>query len=977
MVCVKQHCSRGRILGTAGIALLLALCLLMWMQSHYRVAHARQITLGERGLATPATPGIDLAYFQDPGSATDTPLTVSLEMDFGPWSVNYPVVTTTLQVQAKSSYPPVAKVLTHTPGELNLDDTSTALLGLSPYQIYLFQLESGPKITVTNSLVTLVETSTATLYSLPYFLGDDITINNLDGDMFVRLSGDRVLTDTTRIVNVSLEAMRIISFTTVPMPLTDTNSGHLSWIVPAGQPVSDIAIRTHPAGLRLALVGAQITTSILWWSLSQVMRYAWVFLLIVWSFRLWRDKGKDKISRRPTRPDSGRKPVLWILLLLPIIVCAWTFEAAYLPQVQAVLTEWLSSLDAQYYPPDTLPRVLINLARAYINNSPLNFMNFLLFTYAVLFFITANRQLGIRNGKRMFIASILGVALFALPIPRALIFGYTSYITDYYFRRAPDWHILASNNIQMLIQIISLCWLLMVIVFVWLLTYYLIAGTARFALALWPASWSAEKVRQLTSRRHVRASLILLTTLIVVQPVVNALWFGYEHQSLLVTTFAGVPEVQAQLIPLQNFMKWFQLPESSLSAYEAALLGQIPGILVYIALAGLIGLLYRASRGSKNPFFSTEKARVSSALTLLFASFVVGIGGLYLGLNLPLAFFATIIIMPRLLNSRLEQAEKEIQRTNPWLAQNIKRSRNYRGNQKPSVIIAYRDEIMERAKALEDLGQQQNDLYNDYSKGTLSPSDYTKKRADLANEQIRLTRGGELYPNSTDKSLLPAQVRLPDKTSPFEFALALGPYGAWWENGMRAVKIGGLLAVLPIAYYLYILVTQDVVKFFSLSGYLSVLTVFTGLLEEIAFWLVAAFVLGCLYAYLPGTNGVLKGASLAGVFIVAQGLQALLSTWFSGSTNRAWLFRSLEFLVFLTALGLLMDWHTVSSKSLQWHYLLDYYHLNNVRTLVAYAAPLALALFAIGQQLLSGSAQQAVSQILENLPKVIPNLTGG
>jgi hypothetical protein len=143
------------------------------------------------------------------------------------------------------------------------------------------------------------------------------------------------------------------------------------------------------------------------------------------------------------------------------------------------------------------------------------------------------------------------------------------------------------------------------------------------------------------------------------------------------------------------------------------------------------------------------------------------------------------------------------------------------------------------------------------------------------------------------------------------------------------------------------------------------------LFGEIAFWLAAALVMGCLYPYLPGRNGVLKSLVLTAIYATTLAISARLLGGGSG-----WIFRSLELLLFLAALGVSLDWMTIVRAGLYWRHLPELYRLRDVRVLAGSASSLLLALLAIGQQVLSGDAQSAVIEIIKSFASLAPQLPG-
>jgi hypothetical protein len=147
-------------------------------------------------------------------------------------------------------------------------------------------------------------------------------------------------------------------------------------------------------------------------------------------------------------------------------------------------------------------------------------------------------------------------------------------------------------------------------------------------------------------------------------------------------------------------------------------------------------------------------------------------------------------------------------------------------------------------------------------------------------------------------------------------------------------------------------------------------------LVEVEFWLVAAFILGALYPYLRGRNGVAKGVTLAATYIIARGVSRLLEAWIGQERTapitavlsvRAWLL-----LLFLVVVGLLLDGWTLRRHGHPWADLYDLYQLRSVRGVALYLSPLLIAVVGIVQQVEAGQAQEALTEIIKTLPQTIP-----
>ena len=192
-------------------------------------------------------------------------------------------------------------------------------------------------------------------------------------------------------------------------------------------------------------------------------------------------------------------------------------------------------------------------------------------------------------------------------------------------------------------------------------------------------------------------------------------------------------------------------------------------------------------------------------------------------------------------------------------------------------------------------------------------------------------------------------------------ALGCGPGRDWRENGRIAMRYGAMLAVLPIAYVLIVLVKNNLGSIFDPSHGFELLAVLSLLGSELALWLVAAYVFGCLFTWLPG-GGALKGLVLSLPVIVGFGLLEFCPLY-SGAPD--WWFRCVEVLAFLSVLGLIMDIRTIRGAGLRVRDLLDLYQVRSLRFGIVNLAPLLLATLGIYQQIRAGNPQGAVEQALK------------
>jgi len=199
------------------------------------------------------------------------------------------------------------------------------------------------------------------------------------------------------------------------------------------------------------------------------------------------------------------------------------------------------------------------------------------------------------------------------------------------------------------------------------------------------------------------------------------------------------------------------------------------------------------------------------------------------------------------------------------------------------------------------------------------------------------------------------------------------------------VRLGLFLATVPIGYFIYVLIDQRLSGIFQPYADFELLSILSALVYEVAFWGVAAFAFGCLYAYLPFGNGVLRGAAFSLPFIAANGLSELVPGYQGDSQ---WLFRSVELLLFTTLLGLLLDLRTVRSERFHWRNLIDLYQVRsllfgivNLAPLLLPScsplAPLLLAALGVYQQIRAGDPQAAIEQLVRSAPGQFPGLDPG
>jgi hypothetical protein len=348
-----------------------------------------------------------------------------------------------------------------------------------------------------------------------------------------------------------------------------------------------------------------------------------------------------------------------------------------------------------------------------------------------------------------------------------------------------------------------------------------------------------------------------------------------------------------------------RLSETLLS-YIPTFLDATLDILLILGLASFVGVLRGTAQCSRSPFWGEHEDWVKWLLVGLFAALVVGYGGQVLGLRAPVAFVFGLFLLSLTLSHDVEVESNQIDND------------HRRGRDEAPLIMAYRGGLLRSALAR------------------------------VGIEHAPVVRGAALPFKVTRGSRHAA------------LALALGPERGWWGNGLVAVRLGAWLAIMPIAYFLYVFLSSQGAGGWSLGTPFAIVGIVSALTYEVAFWLVAAFVFGCLYPYLRGQNGLFKGMALAAVYIGANAAAALLGI----PGNALWQVRSFQLLLFLMLLGGWMDLKSLEAEGSTWRELVALYELSNATNLTRQVLPLVIALAGVLAQLYSRQTQEATENLI-------------
>jgi hypothetical protein len=499
----------------------------------------------------------------------------------------------------------------------------------------------------------------------------------------------------------------------------------------------------------------------------------------------------------------------------------------------------------------------------------------------------------------------------------------------------------------------------LVLVPIWVTSSF-VAGFLLLLAALLPVrflTWIPSPTR--------RKAWLVGSTVVIVAILLQWTWATYQGQSiwwraplernpaiLIEHLFAFLPGGEAER-PASNLATEFTGTfAQAVWAYPETFLGPASSLLPVLGLAGLLGALQIAGRHARTPFWGDRGAWIGRVVAFLFAVYVVGYGGDMLGFRLPLGLLLSLALLRIATTSRLERAAIQVDTQNAGA-----------GAGGEPLIVTRRRELLDRAKALSSLEQQRREAFATYDADPAA-FDATVKRLDA--ERARLQHGGPLpYPaapnaaSQTGSNTEPAPLRLPETVGPGELALATGPASQWWDRGLTATSLGARMAWLPILYFVYVLFIARAEDILANAIPFALVSLLTALGNEIAFWLVAAFVLGCLLPYLRGLNGLVKGMVLAGVYAGAHAGASLLGA--TGDT--LWQVRSVQLLLYLMLLGAWLDATTVERAGLSWRYLLGRYRLEDARAALVYAGTIIGTLIAIGRQFATGDAQAAITSI--------------
>jgi hypothetical protein len=401
------------------------------------------------------------------------------------------------------------------------------------------------------------------------------------------------------------------------------------------------------------------------------------------------------------------------------------------------------------------------------------------------------------------------------------------------------------------------------------------------------------------------------------------------------------------------------------STFEPLAILDTAPLLVMVA-AGLLLAALRLRHGGRvaEPLFSDRRSHL--AVKFMFVGVAIGSSAPVLGFPIPVALALALLYVWRVRSRAMERADAHAREAGSASAE------------AGAVLASHRVELLDRAAAAQRQVRIEQDLRAKYAAGdtnAVANEQALEERLKESRARSRqLERGGAgIAPPP------PVTVPLPARATPGTFALALGPKGDWWANGVRSVELAWPLALVPIGFSVYVIADGIIQR--APEGFLfeSPLGVAASILRESLFWLVSAFSLGALLPYLPFRNAPMKGLALAGAYILPLAVLHTTAGLVDALTEVGrvfhlelsdWTFRGFELLLFLMAVGVRLDGATVSHTKAR---LVPMYGLDDIRAAIVYLAPVVVTVGLVGSQLFRGEATNALQTILESAGSLLPS----
>ena len=212
----------------------------------------------------------------------------------------------------------------------------------------------------------------------------------------------------------------------------------------------------------------------------------------------------------------------------------------------------------------------------------------------------------------------------------------------------------------------------------------------------------------------------------------------------------------------------------------------------------------------------------------------------------------------------------------------------------------------------------------------------------------------KLFATNPDETVRSANARI---------VLSCGPSRWWVNNGLHAVKCGAVIAIVPVTYFVVAAISHSS-GFFANDAVAAVLGGATG---QATLYLVIAWTFGALYRVLPFSIGPYKALLLAFIWWISIGAVEIVNTVAGFEVPRVWVFPGIEITIYVLLLSVVYDAATIKQVGgHDWKTLSQAYGWSKFQHggFVPVASSVTLAVIAVSQQLLSGSASQFVTAVL-------------
>lgn len=399
-------------------------------------------------------------------------------------------------------------------------------------------------------------------------------------------------------------------------------------------------------------------------------------------------------------------------------------------------------------------------------------------------------------------------------------------------------------------------------------------------------------------------------------------------------------------------------------------------ILYFVIATGMFAALRALSTDSYGVFFGPRPTGDLAILTAIFGAWFVGTWGYYSGFSVPVPFIVAVVGLGGFaLTKRLSQLDTGA-KVGSRQANEVLRT--------DSVLLAYRDDLFavaERAAAAKlkkqdpaaDTPDPGTDIEGE-SPAPENPVSALVKEIPLSKEQPGRNLNRRWWHRRRPSSS-PSVLMLSYKVDAGVTALALGPGDTWWGNGIIAVRVGALFAIIPAAF--------DIYTTWS-TGNLSPLAYAFGSLDSLGMaasiliaWLTGLFTFGALLPYLRGTRTPIKGVIFGLVALASDTADAALRYALHMAPYRTFAIDGLMAVVLFATVGLLLDIRSLQNHDRDQSLIASVYRLGSMRVAVTYATTLLIVGLGIWQDvyLTSQTAQQR-AQTASSTAQTVNNTIG-